>query len=379
MELRRSVGQIARCASRQEHMHHFDRSLRLHRRAFLRQASLGLGLPLLGGALANCTLPAAQQTMPAALDGGHTHRAEGPHAPAALATAVAAVDAMDAEHEAGVRAFLAGVDSGPHGNQPLAARLEQGVKVFDLTASKLSWQVAPDQRQLAYAYNGQVPGPEIRVTEGDRVRVNFTNALDESTAIHWHGVLVPNPMDGVTYLTQPPVKPGEQWVYEFTVRNSGSHMYHAHHNSAVQVGGGLLGAFIAEPQAPSQEPTYDREVSLILNDMLGGFTINGKSFPATQPIRVKLGQKLRIRYFNQGQLSHPMHLHGMPQLVFARDGYALPQPYLVDTLSVAPAERWDVLVDCSEPGVWAFHCHILSHAESAHGMFGMVTALIVEL
>jgi FtsP/CotA-like multicopper oxidase with cupredoxin domain len=91
-----------------------------------------------------------------------------------------------------------------------------------------------------------------------------------------------------------------------------------------------------------------------------------------------LGQKLRIRYMNEGQLIHPMHLHGLPQLVIAKDGWPQPQPWLCDTLNVAPGERWDVIVDCTEPGVWAFHCHILSHAESEHGMYGMVTALIIK-
>jgi FtsP/CotA-like multicopper oxidase with cupredoxin domain len=117
---------------------------------------------------------------------------------------------------------------------------------------------------------------------------------------------------------------------------------------------------------------------MILNDQLGGFTINGKGFPATAPVVATLGQKLRIRYMNEGQIIHPMHLHGLPQLVIAKDGWPQPQPWLCDTLNVAPGERWDVIVDCTEVGVWAFHCHVLSHAESDHGMFGMVTALIIK-
>ena len=106
-----------------------------------------------------------------------------------------------------------------------------------------------------------------------------------------------------------------------------------------------------------------------MNDQLGGFSINGKGFPATSPITAKKGQKVRIRYMNEGQMIHPMHLHGMPQLVFAKDGWNLPQPYRCDTLNVAPGERYDVIVDCTEPGAWAFHCHILSHAEGEHGMY----------
>jgi len=125
------------------------------------------------------------------------------------------------------------------------------------------------------------------------------------------------------------------------------------------------------------DPAHDIEQTLILNDQLGGFTINAKGFPATAALTAKLGQKLRIRYMNEGQMIHPMHLHGLPQRVFAKDGWNLPQPFMCDTLNVAPGERWDAIVECTEAGVWAFHCHILSHAESEHGMFGMVTALIV--
>ena len=109
-----------------------------------------------------------------------------------------------------------------------------------------------------------------------------------------------------------------------------------------------------------------------------GFTLNGKSFPATEPIVAKLGQKVRIRYMNEGMMIHPMHLHGMHQTVIAKDGWPQPQPWKCDTLNIAPGERWDVIVKCNNPGTWAFHCHILPHAESDHGMFGMVTALIVQ-
>ena len=125
------------------------------------------------------------------------------------------------------------------------------------------------------------------------------------------------------------------------------------------------------------DPAHDIEQTLILNDQLGGFTTNGKGFPATAPLTAKKGQKLRIRYMNEGQMIHPMHLHGLPQLVFAKDGWNLPQPFMCDTLNVAPGDRWDVIVDCTEPGAWAFHCHILSHAEGEHGMYGMVTALVI--
>jgi len=189
---------------------------------------------------------------------------------------------------------------------------------------------------------------------------------------------VPNNMDGVPFITQPPIKSGQSHTYEFTVPNSGSHMYHSHHNAATQVGLGLLGAFIVEPKNPLPIEKADVDYVLVLNDGMHGYTFNGKSFPATEPIVAKLGQKVRIRFMNEGMMIHPMHLHGMHMTVIAKDGWNSPAPWKCDTLNVAPGERYDVIVNCNNPGTWAFHCHILPHAESDHGMFGMVTALIVK-
>lgn len=286
---------------------------------------------------------------------------------------------MDALHKAGVETFVANAgQDAAFWRRPMEYRTEDGVKVFELTCTQGPWEVEPGKAVDAMLYNGLVPGPEMRVTEGDRVRVICTNEMTQSTSIHFHGVRVPNNMDGVPFITQDPIRPGETFTYEFTARNPGSHMYHSHHNAAEQVTKGLMGAFIIEPKDPAADPPVDADYTVILNDSGIGLTINGKSFPYTQPIVAKLGQTVRLRYMNEGLLIHPMHLHGLVQTVFARDGWALPQPFRCDTLSVAPGERWDVTVVCDEPGIWAFHCHILSHAESAHGMFGMVTALIVE-
>ena len=208
--------------------------------------------------------------------------------------------------------------------------------------------------------------------------ITLTNNLEESTAIHWHGLITPNSMDGVPFITQPPIKPGDTFTYEFIAKPPGTHMYHSHHNSARQVSMGLLGAFVVEPTDPKSRPAFDKEATIILNDGPQGFTLNGKSFPATVPITAKLGQRVLIRYANEGTMIHPMHLHGMPMQVIAKDGYVLPQAYLCDTLNIAPGDRWEVIVTADNPGVWAFHCHILPHAEAQTGMFGMVTALIVE-
>jgi FtsP/CotA-like multicopper oxidase with cupredoxin domain len=287
-----------------------------------------------------------------------------------------AADEMDAMHEAGIKAFPA--PTAGKGNQVLAPRLEAGVKVFDLTASIFRWETEPGKTVEAWGYNGVVPGPQIRVREGDRVRINFKNELPESSVIHFHGLEVPNDQDGVPYITQPAVKPGATWTYEFRVTNSGSHMYHSHHNSAKQVALGLLGAFIVEPRAPKAHDRVDVDHTMILNDGFHGYTLNGKSFPATEPIVCRLGQTVRIRYMNEGMMIHPMHLHGMHMTVVAKDGWDQPMPWKCDTINVAPGERWDVIVRATNPGTWALHCHILPHAETSHGMFGMVTALIVQ-
>lgn len=288
----------------------------------------------------------------------------------------AKADAMDAMHERGIKAFPAKTQG--KGNQLLEPRLEHGVKVYDLTCTKVQWEVEPGRRVEAWTYNGTVPGPQIRVREGDRVRINVKNALDQSTAVHFHGLEVPNAMDGVPFITQPPIKPGQSFTYEFTVPNAGSHMYHAHHNSTTQVGLGMLGAFVVEPKDRAQDPHADHDYVLILNDGAHGYTFNGKSFPATEPFTAKLGETIRIRFMNEGMMIHPMHLHGMHMTVITKDGWPVPTPWHCDTLCVAPGERWDVLVHCTNPGTWAFHCHILPHAESEQGMFGMVTVLVVS-
>ncbi len=205
--------------------------------------------------------------------------------------------------------------------------------------------------------------------------------MAERTAVHWHGLIVPHSQDGVRFITHPPIKPGQAFTYEFQVRegNAGTHMYHSHHNAAEQVTKGLLGGFIVEPKDPSTRPAFNREYTIVLNDgPIGGFSLNGKSFPATHPFAAKKGERVLFRFMNEGLMIHPMHLHGMPMTVVAQDGYLLPREYVCDTLNVAPGQRFEAIVHATEPGVWAFHCHVLTHAESEHGMFGMVTALVVE-
>jgi manganese oxidase len=335
----------------------------------------------------NAARNAASQPVTASTAGGATPAATMDAMPgmvasspstAAGATAAPAKDwqAMNQMHEAGVKTFLAQPKT-IRGGQRMEYTMQDGIKVFDVTAKKVQWEVTPGQMVEAYTYNGVVPGPEIRVTEGDKVRVRLTNGLgDEATAIHFHGLLIPNAMDGVPFITQPPVNPGETFVYAFVARNPGSHMYHSHLNSAFQVTKGLLGAFIIEPRDKGSYPAYDKEYTMILGDGPLGYTLNGHGFPGTEVLTANKGEKLLVRFMNEGLMIHPMHLHGMPMTIVAQDGY-VNTPYHCDTVNVAPGQRIDALVECTEAGAWAFHCHILAHAESEMGMFGMVTALVV--
>jgi len=295
--------------------------------------------------------------------------------------APATSEEMDRHHRAGVEAFernrLTPITAGV-GAVDAPFRLEGGRRIFELTAARTPWEVTPGQWVEAFAFNGIVPGPTLRMIEGEPVRVVVHNQLDQSTSVHWHGQRVPNAMDGVTYLTQDPIPPGGTFVYEFTPGPSGSHMYHSHHNSAEQVTKGLAGALLVQPRDVAAEPVVERDYLFILNDGLGGFTVNGKGFPATPAYTAHRGERVRFRFFNYGAMAHPIHLHGLTYEVFARDGYALAQPFRCDTLTIAPFERWDVIVLADNPGTWAFHCHILSHAEGPEGMFGMFSALHVD-
>jgi FtsP/CotA-like multicopper oxidase with cupredoxin domain len=272
----------------------------------------------------------------------------------------------------------------PHGNQPLEPTIDGDWKVFDLTIDTMPWKIdAMKEPVQALGYNKMWPGPALRVTEGDKVRMNFTNNLDETTGVHMHGIEFDDfRMDGIPFVTQLPITPGETFTYEFVANPSGSHMYHSHHNATEQVGQGLLGAFIVDPKDPAER--YDQkygvtqEYIFIHNDSLGGFTINGHGFPATQPIVAKKGERILIRYQNEGVMMHPWHTHGYRQHVVARDGAQLGSAaFYADTLGVNPGERWDVIVEADRVGVWALHCHILPHVEGLDGMFGMVTALVV--
>jgi manganese oxidase len=316
-------------------------------------------------------------TLTVAADAEATPVAASEHGDDAVGAMSMTPEEMVAHHDEGVAKFLDGYGGPVYGNNLLEPTIdEDGAKVFELTAEEITWETKPGVEKDAMAFNGQVPGPMIRAEMGERIKIVLTNEMSVPTAIHTHGLVLPNAMDGVPSVTQDAVMPGETFTYDITLRNAGSHMYHSHFDSAYQVPAGLLGALIIDdPERPVPE---DHDYTMILNDGPLGFTLNGKDFPATEPIAMRKGETLRVRFMNEGLQIHPMHLHGMPMRVIEKDGYPLPQPYMLDTLNIAPGERIDVVIEAEEPGAWAFHCHILNHAEGPDGMFGMVTALIVQ-
>ena len=295
---------------------------------------------------------------------------------------------LDAAMIDSIKAFPAETEG--LGNVPLEPTiLPDGTKEFDLTVAITPWEVSPGQIVDAWTYNGMVPGPEIRVDVGDKVKVNVQNDLPLGTDIHWHGIPTPNAQDGVAPITQDLILSGDSYVYEFTADRAAIGMYHAHHHGQMAIPNGLFGVFtigdIPIPRGQTiggntipEDLVLDREIPMVLNDAgVIGYSLNGKSFPATEPYVVTPGEWIAVTYYNEGLQIHPMHLHQFPQLVVAKDGFPLDNPYYADTVNVAPGERYTVLINPDLEGTWVWHCHILTHVERDEGMFGMVTAIVV--
>lgn len=313
---------------------------------------------------------------------------------------------------------------------------------YHLEAKIAKWQLVSGVQTNAFTFNGTVPGPVIRAKEGDTIRVILKNSLPEETSIHWHGLHVPNKMDGVPSFTQHAIKPGETFTYEFTANHAGTYMYHSHFNSIQQIDKGLYGLLVIDPQ---KEPLkHNREYSMLFggwnipneasgkekennagmdHDQMSGmskgeprpykkkgnirsmmeqglqdksgqnklhssmempskqpdnqagstvmgmdynyWTINGKSFPDTQPIEVKEGELVRIRLANISNGIHPMHLHGHDFRIIAKDGHPVSTPQIVSTVTVNPGETYDIDFIADNPGEWVFHCHELHHTTNA--------------
>lgn len=263
-------------------------------------------------------------------------------------------------------------------NVPKLPWVEEGdVKIFHLIAEPVQTEFAPGFRVNCWGYNGSSPGPTIEAKEGDRVRILVTNRLPEPTSVHWHGLIVPNDMDGVSGLTQAPIQPGETFTYEFTLKQSGTYMYHPHYDEMTQIAMGMMGFFIIHPKHSSAE--IDRDFALFLHEWFipagtytpdpmvmtdfNYFTINGKMFPGTDPLIVKKGDRVRIRFANLSMDSHPMHLHGFAFTVMANGGWELKKSaqYLGTTINVEVGNTHDIEFIADLPGNWALHCHKTHH------------------
>jgi FtsP/CotA-like multicopper oxidase with cupredoxin domain len=277
------------------------------------------------------------------------------------------------------------------GNEVLepAEVLADGTKVFELTAEIVDWERAPGDVVQAWTYNGTVPAPSIQIDVGDKVEFRLQNDLPIATDLHLHGLNVDNQYDGVAPITQPVIEPGDSFTYEYTADEVAVAMFHPHFHSQIGMPNGMFGTiFVGEMPLPQgavgdevvpADVEVAQQIPMVLNDSgVIGFSLNGKSFPATAPIVAQEGDWVRLEYFNEGSQMHPMHLHQFDQIVIGKDGYPLDQPYVADTVAVAPGERYSVLVQLDKPGTWVWHCHILPHVEDENGMFGMVTAVVVE-
>lgn len=273
---------------------------------------------------------------------------------------------------------------GDKGDRTLEPRVENGVKVFNLEVSVVRWYILPNVAVDAFAYNGQIPGPRLRVTEGDRVRIIVHSALPETTTVHWHGLILPNNMDGPVFITQDPIRSGDSYTYEFTAEQAGTFFYHSHDHPDRQQGLGLYGALIIDPKDNSSDPKADLEYVIQLQEWLlregltypamlmeGGlpnfFTINGRAYPATDTIHMRVGQTVKLRFIGtSNNFIHPMHVHGGPFTVVATDGVTLSpsRRYQADTINLGPGQRYDVIWPARRPGKWLIHCHIPHHTEN---------------
>ncbi len=261
---------------------------------------------------------------------------------------------------------------------------QAGVRKFEMTIEEVELEVAPGFKAKVWAFNGQVPGPLFVVDEGDEVEVTVHNLTTLNHTIHWHGVYQTRTWqsDGVPHVTQPPIEPGESFTYRFVADRVGSLWYHCHVNVSEHLGlRGMWGPLIVRPKGPEGMNPLEREVTRDAVLMFSGwnsavaqtygeggkpgevldyFSINARSFPMTQPLRVKEGDVLRLRLY-AATIPVSFHLHGHDMLVTHKDGLPLDSPYGADTVAMGPGERYDVIVRMNNPGLWMTHDHIEHH------------------
>jgi len=275
----------------------------------------------------------------------------------------------------------------------LPFKIVRGVKVFHLIAEEVEHTFAPNLTAHCWGYNGRVNSTVIEAVEGERIKIYVTNKLKVPTSVHWHGLYLPNGMDGVSGITQRPIAPGETFKYEWTLRQHGTFMYHSHYDTMTQEGMGLTGMFIIHPRHPSADERVDRDFVLISNEYriepgtyrpdpnemsdFNVLTFNGKSFPSTAPLVVKQGQRVRIRLGNLSQMDHhPIHLHGYRFKITATDGEKIPvsAQWPETSALVAVGQTRDIEFIADAPGDWIMHCHMTHHimTQMGHGLPNMI-------
>ena len=265
----------------------------------------------------------------------------------------------------------------------LSHHLRDGVKEFHLVAEEIEHEFAPGSKAKCWGYNGTTPGPTIEAVEGDRVRIFVTNRLPERTSMHWHGLILPSGMDGVGGLSQPHIKPGETYVYEFTLQQHGTHMYHPHADEMVQIAVGMMGLFIIHPKTPEEVPV-DRDYAFLLHNWalhpgtyrpdpsimqeFDLWTFNSKVFPAIDHLVARTGERVRLRIGNLSMWNHPIHLHGVEYEVTGSDGGRWPQSrWRREVTEIVAVGQMRDIEFIAVPGDWALHCHMSHHTMNAMG------------
>lgn len=273
----------------------------------------------------------------------------------------------------------------PNG-ESLPFKIVEGAKVFHLKAEEVDHEFAPGLKAKCWGYNGRVHGPTIEAVEGDRVRIYVTNRLPAPTTVHWHGIFLPSGMDGVSGLNQKPIPPGETYLYEFTLRQYGTYMYHSHHDEMTQMALGLMGMFVIHPRRPSPAYRVDRDFAIMLSEWfikpgtarpdpnkMSDFnllTMNAKAYPGTAPLVCRRGDRVRIRFGNLSAMDHhSLHLHGHYFKVTGTEGGEIPASaqHPEATVLVPVGSTRDIEFIADAPGDWALHCHMTHHVMNQMG------------
>jgi FtsP/CotA-like multicopper oxidase with cupredoxin domain len=339
---------------------------------------------IVSGALASAGI-AAWQALTAraarAQDHVHVHGASVSAPTASPQVATAPVPVASSTAGASATAYTPVVT--PNGST-LPWVMKDGVKQFHLTAEPVTREFAPGLSVKCWGYNGSTPGPTIEAVEGDRVRILVTNRLPEPTSIHWHGILLPAGMDGVSGLNQPSIKPGETFAYEFTLKQSGTQMYHPHADEMLQMAVGMMGLFIIHPREPVG-PAVDRDFAIMLHEWaihpgtyrpdpsvmtdFNVFTFNSKVYPATSALVVRTGERVRMRFGNLSMDEHPIHLHGFQFWTTGTDAGPIRESAQVreTTVAVPVGATRDIEFVADEPGDWIMHCHRSHHTMNQMG------------